>query len=363
MGILDSYIEGLGVQKWGPDWREKKAQLEAETANTQARTVNAGAELEGTRARTRSTELGMEGERIGQEEARIKLEQLKADRASTEALVASGQIPEGNLIAHDFAIKEAERKLKTQGAQADIERTRAQTRSTDAQAGLYRQKAQERPPIDPIADHEAIQGYVTLSRQRGMPVLPTQQEERNSPGLRQRVVAALGKGPGLMNDAQARTTGVLGQIQSVRSLLKSEKTGPMANIEYWSRANIPGVPEPRGTQSQLATTLASLKNTIIKEITGAAMSEHEVPRLTLELPQLGDKPSVRDAKLNALEARLLIVQKVRRGEISREQGIEMINAGSQGGMPPGPVGSIDKPVEAVEEYHRNPETGKLERLR
>jgi hypothetical protein len=56
------------------------------------------------------------------------------------------------------------------------------------------------------------------------------------------------------------------------------------------------------------------------------MSEKEVPRLLQEIPNEDDREDVFLAKLAVTEARLNLLDQVRRGQITREQAIQQINS-------------------------------------
>ena len=129
-------------------------------------------------------------------------------------------------------------------------------------------------------------------------------------------------------------------IDFVKNILKDELIGPAAYAQYLAQTKIPGVEEPSSEQSTLYAASARLRNAGIRAITGAQMSEHEVPRLSLELPQPWDKPTVFRAKLALLEARVNILNQVRSGTMDQQEAIQRINMlapedfSGGGGAPP-----------------------------
>ena len=132
-----------------------------------------------------------------------------------------------------------------------------------------------------------------------------------------------------------------GSIETIKNLLRQkpageEWTGPMAATEYQLRsgqgprpisiaAEALGVEPPGGKQAIFYSAVGNLKNSAIKYVTGAQMSEKEVPRLMQEIPTQEDRGDVFLAKLAVTEARLNLLDQVRRGQITREQAIQQIN--------------------------------------
>lgn len=157
-------------------------------------------------------------------------------------------------------------------------------------------------------------------------------------------IAGLRRGPLGVGAQEALTqgTGALAAIQSLKSLLQKkpegvEWTGPTAATEYTLRSGQAprpiaiaaeqfGLEPPAGEQALFLSQLGGLKNAGIKAITGAQMSEREVPRLMQELPTETDRGEVLWAKIAVTEARFNLLDQVRRGELTKDQAIRQINA-------------------------------------
>lgn len=135
-------------------------------------------------------------------------------------------------------------------------------------------------------------------------------------------------------ESQVQSAAQLGEIDALNQLYRPDWVGPVAALQYTAQERIPGVPQPEPERAAFASAVANLQNSGIKAITGAQMSEYEVPRLMRELPQMSDKPNVFEAKLRLMNARFQVLADVRAGRISRDEGIRQINSMSlSGGMP------------------------------
>ena len=333
--ILDTYLQGLGVQQWGPDWRQKMAQARAQTDLTQAQVGRTQAETTQVGAQTELARTGAEENRVQIEAARDELAQVKVKRAKAEELVKRGLLPERFLVdakAEEFTmeqkLKDAELSLRgeqVKGTKAQAARDYAAAAESRARAGMYGQLTAAGAGDE---EQKLVDSYASLSRQRGQLQVPPADLRKRFPQLAGRIAEAVATpGTAGLDKKAGESASALGLVNVIRGSLKGgETTGPMTSLGYWLKANVPGIPEPRSSQATLATAMAVLKNRVIKDITGAQMSEYEVPRLTQELPQLGDKPGVRDAKLNLLEARLQVVSQVQQGLLSKEAGIAKIES-------------------------------------
>lgn len=154
--------------------------------------------------------------------------------------------------------------------------------------------------------------------------------------------------PASMQEANALGAGIQSQSEDIKAKFDKnpEWVGPEAALTYRARsAKIPGksmlIDPPTQEQAAFVSNLAGMKNRTIKEITGAQMSEHEVPRLMEEIPLLDDYAPVFAAKLETYNKRMSIVRAVRMGLIPRDVGIQMINSAS--GSPQGQPLTPERP--------------------
>jgi len=147
-------------------------------------------------------------------------------------------------------------------------------------------------------------------------------------------------------ESQVQSSAQLGEIEALGQLYNPAWVGPVAASEYWARERIPGVGQPEPDRAAFAAIVANLQNAGIKAITGAQMSEYEVPRLMRELPQMSDKPSVFEAKMRLMNARFSVLRDVRSGQISREEGIRRINSMSIGRQQPQAASTVRQPTQS-----------------
>jgi len=134
---------------------------------------------------------------------------------------------------------------------------------------------------------------------------------------------------GLMERIAAGSN-VLEGLQRLRTLKKDTWTGPLAGRAQSFLQSVPLVPSSKDFAAFKAETDA-IKNQVIKSITGAQMSEKEVPRILGQVPLETDKDAVWEQKANALE-------QITRGLAKR---VALLNAGV-------PASSLDAiPVESL----------------
>ena len=164
-------------------------------------------------------------------------------------------------------------------------------------------------------------------------------------------------------ESQVQSAAQVGEIEALNQLYRPEWVGPVASIEYTARERIPGVPQPEPDRATFAAIVANLQNSGIKAITGAQMSEYEVPRLMRELPQMSDKPNIFEAKTRLMNARFAVLRDVRAGLISREEGIRRINGMSVSGRSPAqaPRASQAQPTQPVQPSTGTPQPGEVRR--
>lgn len=102
-----AYAEGLGVQAFGPDWRQKRALLEAQLPQENAQTA--------------AIQSATAGKGIANEQAQFDLDQAKAQLEEMRKLHAAGVLPSSDLKAAEFlmAQKMHEAQLGLIGAQTE----------------------------------------------------------------------------------------------------------------------------------------------------------------------------------------------------------------------------------------------------
>jgi hypothetical protein len=95
--------------------------------------------------------------------------------------------------------------------------------------------------------------------------------------------------------AEQETSLVL--LDDITSLYKPELVGPIVARATRARMQIPGAPDVPQEVAEFYAGVASLRNEIIKMMSGAAVSGSEEARMRSQLPDVTDKPSVFQAKL------------------------------------------------------------------
>jgi len=100
----------------------------------------------------------------------------------------------------------------------------------------------------------------------------------------------------------------LGVIESLDKLKKSEWLGPIAGRATRYSIAVPGVSVPDDL-ARFAAETATLKNSVVKAITGAQMSEPEAKRIMQQVPDFEDKPNVWQQKLDATKENLATLKR------------------------------------------------------
>lgn len=100
----------------------------------------------------------------------------------------------------------------------------------------------------------------------------------------------------------------LGVLNVLRDLKKDEWLGPLAGRATELSVKVPGVPVSRELARFTAET-ATLKNSVIKAITGAQMSNFETARILAQVPLFTDKPVVWEEKMRSTQANLAMLKK------------------------------------------------------
>lgn len=95
-------------------------------------------------------------------------------------------------------------------------------------------------------------------------------------------------------------------LDELKSIKKDEWLGPLGGRLTQGRISMPGMDVPSDLAKFSAQT-ATLKNSVIKAITGAAMSAQEGERIMKQIPDFTDKPEVWDQKLLATEKNMMMM--------------------------------------------------------
>lgn len=95
---------------------------------------------------------------------------------------------------------------------------------------------------------------------------------------------------------------------NLEKLVSDDWLGPAAGRYAKAKIATPGVPVP-GDLARFAADSATLKNSVIKAITGAQMSEPEAKRIGEQIPDFTDKPNVWREKLAATRDNLKVLKK------------------------------------------------------
>jgi hypothetical protein len=315
-----------------PDQIDLASLLPASIANERKRALIARAMGKGKERKS-----ALQAQRLAsqqaQQEARnqFAIEQLQRTQQGREALQAEKL--------------ESDQSGRAFSAEKAMERLQYATSNRPAGGGGRSGGGKMRPLVDP--ETGLVKGFYNERPDEagGVQYVPAE----GMPNLR---TTAL---PAGIQESMAQAEGITNQADVVGKNLAEhpEWFGPEAALGYKARAaKIPlksvFLAPPTQERAQNSAAIAGLRNRAIKDITGAQMSEKEVPRLIQELPELGDYPDVVAAKLAVYQKRLEIVRAVRQGHISKQQGIEMINS----------AGSAASPARRRRKF--NPATGRVE---
>jgi len=110
----------------------------------------------------------------------------------------------------------------------------------------------------------------------------------------------------------------ISNLNNLRGLFDEAYVGPFAGRVGKVKDIFGGNPEK---QSNFNAATSAFKNQIIKEITGAQMSEPEAKRIMKQVPDVNDPPSVWKAKWNQSKRNVAVLRE-KRLEIMRKSGIK-----------------------------------------
>lgn len=220
------------------------------------------------------------------------------DRHAIDAVIAAGRDPGEQLtaardkIAADTAAAELPGKVAESAQKKNV--------AANMSGGLT---------ADQRADNANAQGQLAVSQgnlsvARGRLAVEQQKEKRE----------AAAKAEGVQKLPAGVAQQVAGVEQSVsvlndlRKTKKDEWLGPLWGRKAELELKIPGVAIPKDL-ARFAAQTATLKNSVIKAITGAQMSEPEAKRIANQIPQFTDKPEVWDEKALATDENMRLLRK------------------------------------------------------
>lgn len=136
--IASQYGEGMMMQKYGPDWRQKRDLMEAQTANTQAETERIGA----TTSRERSATAHQD----------FELEQARQEVETARHLFEAGKIDAPTLKAAEYLLRQKEANAQISAHEAATKASSAQEAYTRSRTLTPEQLAQQ------LADEHRVRG-------------------------------------------------------------------------------------------------------------------------------------------------------------------------------------------------------------
>lgn len=263
---------------------------------------------------------------------RLELDKPKEPKtwALTPGMKVARETPEGGVEV----IAENPYEL-TPDQQADNERmAKAEERAAAAQAEQVRHnQATEAISRMTAGRAEAAQAE-TARHNRAMEGM--RQQEINKPD------SATG-GAKLSATAIEKIAGIdqsLGVIESLEQYKKDEWLGPVAGRAAQVRIKTPGV-KVSDDLARFAAETATLKNAVIKAITGAQMSQGEAERIMSQIPSFEDKPNVWTEKAAATKANLATLKR---------RTIELSGGTAAPAAPPARSGGPGKPSGKIGPY-------------
>jgi hypothetical protein len=100
----------------------------------------------------------------------------------------------------------------------------------------------------------------------------------------------------------------LSVLQDLERLKKDDWLGPIAGRVTQARIDVPGMAVAPDL-ARFAAQTSTLKNAVVKAITGAQMSEPEAKRIMQQIPGLTDKPEVWTERLNTTRENLTLLRR------------------------------------------------------
>lgn len=327
--LIKSYAEGRGVQAFGPGWREKIAQLQAQVEQTQASTRH-------TNAETIDTGVQTEGHRIGNKNDQFKYDEARAKSERIKKLVDSGYIP----------VQDAEALAMHDSVDANTRANRdANPNAPGSAANLNVHHAGffDRSPAETGAG--------------GMPKGTRLVQGRNgvyewiSPGQTEGIQTHVGIKP---TDAQLSRVNDLEEAVRGARILDGMYNNPAAGHEVhqgWGGAarravrNVPILGGAVNTEADLEAdrqSTASLLNRVYA-LSGKQINEQEFQRLSSLLPNRGNQPQLNKVNARAFRAEMERISsrwnRLLQSGLSEEQAISFVQADNSGDQPQGGAGA------------------------
>lgn len=202
---------------------------------------------------------------------------LRGRQNQSEFLVGLAQkVIDGT--ASDEEMDVYDRMAKAGGTTVNIS-TADTEKSADAQAetlSILQRQADEYNQANPTSRQRMV---VKSSAQSGKTFLTLEDKEAPSAGEREAIAGNLASMDALDNIESLKKRGYVGPIQGRISQFKQAFGGAKED------------------QAQLVSALAAFRNQLIKEITGAQMSEPEARRIMQQIPKITDPDTVFDSNL------------------------------------------------------------------
>lgn len=141
---------------------------------------------------------------------------------------------------------------------------------------------------------------------------------RKAPRYKPGVTVNLKQSAASEREKLATGEAALDTLTNLRGLFDASYVGPVAGRIGKVKDIFGGNPQK---QSEFNAATYAFKNQIIKEITGAQMSEVEAKRIMKQIPDVNDPPSVWKAKWNQSRRNIAVLRK-KRLEVMRKSGIK-----------------------------------------
>lgn len=323
--LFSGLIEGQAVEKFGPDWRQKRAQTEAQTRGADAETLLRGVQ-------TRGAEAGITTEGLQQDQIRQALEanlpqgqRAASDASARYSTVNADKVVAGTLKPEDYR-REFEGGLDREAAQAERDRAAARREGKEANAigvTLTRWDPEKRR-------------VVTLDKRTGLEVLTPGGQPYSAPPT------------AAQQESVAQVQEALNAARTLEGLYSGDKLH-----QGWTGAAskaVKNVPLLGGIMNSPEDLIADTTGTSamlqrVYSMSGKQISQNEIKLIEGIMPDRSQQPDV--AKTNATLFRQVMErvdrrwQKVLNGELPNIEADPMESWLAQPGTPAGgaPVSS------------------------
>lgn len=378
-GGLEAIGQGIASEQMGPDWR-KKAEMLGRLNEIELQVRGQQPEIQRMQAESMAY-----NRRALEDAARERARQDKIGRIT--GLFLGGKAPDPALLEGldpaDIASAQGAAEFERFKAQPMVPQQKMRT-ITPEQASFYGIQPGDHPEeyINDIAQRKNAEAGRAATNDRfwGMPV----QVKRRDPNNPTKTIVTyvpreqLRSGDEVVSFDAPLSAGqvsdvqdvdkALQQIQSLKFRYKPDYVGPVAARAYAIQEKTPFLPVDRD-RSEFVAENTTLKNAVIKLITGAQMSEPEAKRIMEQIPAPEDRPEVWEAKYKSSARNAEIMSQVVKGSLGINDARKML-VGIDGSplFAPGELG--DQPNIDVERNREllgtpkrkryNPETGMVE---